>query len=80
MTTRTGATGIGHISSMYEKYAHIERLPDPERVNDLEQMDWVVYFLSALTAFFVEREDVLISGEGYLCHEASGGMVGMACA
>ena len=76
MTTRTGATGIGHISSMYEKYAHIERLPDPERVNDLEQMDWVVYFLSALTAFFVEREDVLISGEGYLCHEASGGMSG----
>ena len=70
MTTRTGR------STLYAKYSHIERLPDPERVNDLEQIDWVVYFISALKAFFGDRDDVLISGEGYLCHEAGGDMTG----
>jgi len=71
MTTRTGRK-----LSLYEKYAHIERLPDPERVNDLEQIDWVVYFISALKAYFAERNDVLISGEGYLCHESGGSRSG----
>ncbi len=71
MTTRTGRK-----LSLYEKYARIERLPDPERVNDLEQIDWVVYFISALKAYFAERNDVLISGEGYLCHESSGSRSG----
>ena len=71
MTTRTGRK-----LSLYEKYAHIERLPDPERVNDLEQIDWVVYFISALKAYFSEREDVLVSGEGYMCHESGGSRAG----
>ena len=63
-------------ASIYAKYAHIEPLPDPERVNDLEQFDDVVNFVAALLAFFAERDDVLISGEGYLCHVASGSMAG----
>lgn len=71
MTTRTGRK-----LSLYEKYAHIERLPDPERVNDLEQIDWVVYFISALKAYYAERNDVLVSGEGYLCHESGGSRAG----
>ena len=71
MTTRTTRR-----SSSYTKYAHIEQLPDPERVNDLEQIDWVVYFISALKAHYAERDDVLVSGEGYLCHEAGGSRVG----
>lgn len=70
MTTRVRQSAI------WAKYSHIERLPDPERMNDLEQIDWVVYFISALQAHFAERDDVLISGEGYLCHEASGSTVG----
>ena len=70
MATRTGQ------SSIWDKYAHIEPLPDPDRVNDLEQIDWVVYFLSAIRAFFAERDDALISGEGYLCWEASGSTAG----
>ena len=60
----------------YADYSHIEPLPDPERVNDLEQIEWVVYFISALRAYFAERGDVLISGEGYLCHVASGSTAG----
>ena len=71
MTTRTT-----HRSAIYAKYAHIERLPDPERVNDLEQIDWVVYFISALKAYYAERSDVLVSGEGFLCHEAGGSRAG----
>ena len=71
MTTRTT-----HGSAIYAKYAHIERLPDPERVNDLEQIDWVVYFISALKAYYAERSDVLVSGEGFLCHEAGGSRAG----
>ena len=70
MTTRFA------LSPKYAKYSHIEPLPDPERVNDLEQFDDVVNFVAALLAFFTERDDVLISGEGYLCHVASGSMAG----
>ena len=70
MTTRFA------LNPKYADYSHIEPLPDPERVNDLEQFDDVVNFVAALLAFFAEREDVLISGEGYLCYEASGSMAG----
>ena len=62
--------------SSYADYSHIEPLPDPERVNDLEQFDNVLFFASAVAAYFAEREDALISGEGYLCHEAGGSMAG----
>ena len=62
--------------SWYEKYAHVEPLPDPERVNDLEQIEWVVYFISALRAYFADRDDVLVSGEGYLCHVEGGSTAG----
>ncbi len=62
--------------SSYADYSHIERLPDPERVNDLEQFDGVMDFASSLRAYFGDRADVLISGEGYLCHEASGSTAG----
>lgn len=70
MTTRFA------LNPKYADYSHIEPLPDPERVNDFEQFDDVVNFAAALLAFFAERDDVLISGEGYLCHVASGSMAG----
>ena len=51
-------------------YAHLEPLPDPPRIPDMQQHLWVVTFDSILRAHFAQRTDVLISGQGYLRHEA----------
>ena len=51
-------------------YAHLEPLPDPPRVPDMQQHLWIVTFDSILRAHFGQRTDVLISGQGYLRHEA----------
>ena len=51
-------------------YAHLEPLPDPPRTPDMQQYDRLVAFDSILRAHFAAREDVLISGQGYLRHEA----------
>lgn len=47
-------------------YSHIEPLPDPPRVNDMEQFDSLITAVSALRYYFRKRDDVLVSGEGYL--------------
>ena len=51
-------------------YAHLEPLPDPPRIPDMQQYDRLVAFDSLLRAHFATRPDVLISGQGYLRHEA----------
>ncbi len=51
-------------------YAHLEPLPDPPRIPDMQQYDRLVAFDSILRAHFAPRTDVLISGQGYLRHEA----------
>ena len=51
-------------------YAHLEPLPDPPRIPDMQQYIRLVAFDSILRAHFAARADVLISGQGYLRHEA----------
>ena len=51
-------------------YAHLEPLPDPPRIRDMQQYDRLVACDSILRAHFAQRTDVLISGQGYLRHEA----------
>ena len=50
--------------------AQLEPLPDPPRIPDMQQYDRQVAFDSILRAHFAARTDVLISGQGYLRHEA----------
>ena len=52
-------------------YAHLEPLPDPEREPDMQQSEGIISFHVILRTFFSHRDDVLISGEGYLRHEAT---------
>ena len=52
-------------------YSHLEPLPDPPREPDMEQHVHVIYAGYSLQAHFAGRDDVLISGEGYLRHEAT---------
>ncbi len=51
-------------------YAHLEPLPDPPRIPDMQQHLRIVAFDSVLQAYFAPRADVLICGAGYLRHEA----------
>ena len=44
-------------------------LPDPPRSYDMRQRQQFYRIDSALKAFFSDRDDVLISGEGYLRHD-----------
>ena len=52
-------------------YSHVEPLPDPPREPDMQQFESLVYFVASLLAYFADRDDVLISGEGYLRHIGS---------
>ena len=52
-------------------YAHLEPLPDPEREPDMQQYEGIVSFNLMIRPHFAHREDVLISGEGYLRREAT---------
>ena len=54
-----------------DKYAHIEPLPDPPRVNDMEQFKSMVNTAATLGYYFRNRNDVLVSGEGYLRRTAA---------
>ena len=47
-------------------YSQIEPLPDPPRELDMEQYDDFIYAGYSLRAYFAHRDDVLVSGEGYL--------------
>ena len=54
-----------------EDYSHLEPLPDPPRVPDMQQFIGIYAFASVLAPHFAHRDDVLIAGEGYLRHEAT---------
>ena len=47
-------------------YSRIEPLPDPHREPDMQQSQQTFRFRALLTLHFADRDDVLISGEGYL--------------
>ena len=65
MTTRSS------LRPQVADYAHLEPLPDPEREHDMEQFKGIITFAATLIPYFAHRDDVLISGEGYLRHEAT---------
>ena len=52
------------------EFAHLEPLPDPPRIPDMQQHIQIVAFDSILQAHFAERADVLVCGAGYLRHVA----------
>ena len=52
-------------------YAHLEPLPDPEREPDMQQSVGIIAFHLILNPYFSHRDDVLISGEDFLRHEAT---------
>ena len=47
-------------------YSHLEPLPDPPREPDMQQRKRTAAFDAILMAHFAHRNDVLISGDGYL--------------
>ena len=65
MTTRSA------LYPPYTDYSHLEPLPDPPREPDMQQTEGIVAFHLALRLYFARRDDVLISGEGFLRHEAT---------
>ena len=52
-------------------YSHIEPLPDPPREPDMEQYEDSLYAGYSLKWYFGGRDDVLVSGEGYLRYNGS---------
>ncbi len=52
------------------EFAHLEPLPDPPRIPDMQQHLRIVAFDSVLQAYFAPRADVLVCGQGYLRREA----------
>ena len=63
MTTRTT------LKPQVADYAHLEPLPDPPREPDMRHNDHLVDAQTVLKVHFAGREDVLVSGQGYLRHE-----------
>ena len=47
-------------------YSHIEPLPDPPREPDMQRFESLVNFVASLLTYLAGRDDVLISGGGYL--------------
>ena len=54
------------IQSQNGDYSHLEPLPDPPRERDMQQEERIYHFFGALRPHFAGREDVLISGGGYV--------------
>ena len=52
-------------------YPDIEPLPDPPYQKEMQQFKPIYLFASVLSARFDGRDDVLISGAGYLCRTRS---------
>ena len=50
-------------------HSHLEPLPDPPREPDMQQRRRTAAFDAILMAHFAHRNDVLISGDGYLRHD-----------
>ena len=64
-------TSRSTLKPAYADYSHLEPLPDPPRERDMQQFEGVHAFTSALVPHFGLRDDVLISGEGFLRREAT---------
>ena len=64
------ATGTALRPPPPDEYAHLEPLPDPPRIRDMQQYVSIAAFDSSLRAHFAQRADVLVCGGGYLRHEA----------
>ena len=47
-------------------YSHLEALPDPVRESDMQQSEQTFRFCVLLRLHFANRDDVLISGGGYV--------------
>ena len=45
------------------------KFPDPPTFCDMNQLQHVTYAHAILTDYFSGRDDVLVSGEGYLCYD-----------
>ena len=45
------------------------RFPDPPYLCDMNQLPHIVYAHGVLSDYFRGRDDVLVSGEGYLCYD-----------
>ena len=52
-------------------HSHVEPLPDPHREPDMNRRRRIRAFDGILVPYFADRGDVLVSGEGYLRHDAS---------
>ena len=65
MTTRTAL----HPPPRGE-YAHLEPLPDPPRLIDMQRYTRITAFDSFMGVYFAQRTDVLVCGGDYLRHEA----------
>ena len=52
------------------EYAHLEPLPDPPRIRDMQQYVSITALDSSLRAHFAARADILVCGGGYLRQEA----------
>ena len=64
-------TSRSTLKPAFADYSHLEPLPDPPREPDMQQFEGVHAFTSALVPHFGHRDDVLISGEGFLRREAT---------
>ena len=53
------------------RYSHIEQLPDPPRKQDMLHRQTLSSIDGALSAYFADRNDVLVGGEGYLRRNAN---------
>ena len=47
-------------------YSHVEPMPEPLRESDMQQSEQTFRFCALLRPHFANRDDVLISGGGYL--------------
>ena len=45
------------------------KFPDPPFMCDMNQLPHIVYAYGVLADYFSGRDDVLVSGEGYLCQD-----------
>ena len=52
-------------------HSHVEPLPDPHREPGMNRRRRIRAFDGILVPYFAGRGDVLVSGEGYLHHDAS---------
>ena len=66
MTTRSAPK-----RSYIKDYSHIEPLPDPPRVNDMEQFNSLMDVTTALRYHFRNCAHALVGGEGYLRRTAA---------